>query len=153
MLIGTVCLGSARFVAVTTTSSRAPGAGAGASCACAPWIAANIAAAIGACRSSVGRPERSGVRVRASFLNRLRCIWSPLYVVESAVASEWCQRRCVRVGIQHRPEGGLERLEPGLEMPPLLEPLTEDRLAHLLGARGAHGALVLVETQALLLEW
>src|ERR1700720_3417638 len=40
---------------------------------------------------------------------------------------------------------GFEGLEPGLEVPPLLDPLPVDGLPHLLGTRGPDTALGLVE--------
>ena len=58
----------------------------------------------------------------------------------------------IAVAGQRIAERALERLEPGLEVLPLLEPLAKDRLAHLLGAGGAHAALGLVELDALRLE-
>src|SRR5271154_5821636 len=45
-----------------------------------------------------------------------------------------------------------ERLQPSLEMLPLIESVPIKRLAHLLGARRANAALGLVELQALRFE-
>src|SRR6516162_2432430 len=50
------------------------------------------------------------------------------------------------------PERALQRLEPRREILPLVEALAIDRLSHLLGARRAHAAPVLVERYALRLE-
>src|SRR6202034_2118763 len=49
---------------------------------------------------------------------------------------------------EDRAEICFERIQPWLEVSPLFKPLAEDRPAHLLGARRAYRALVLVEAQA-----
>src|ERR1700728_826380 len=46
----------------------------------------------------------------------------------------------------------LERSQPRLEIPPLVETFLEDRPPHLLGAGRAHAALILPELQARGLE-
>src|SRR3974390_2509969 len=46
------------------------------------------------------------------------------------------------------PERLPERSEPGLKVPPLVEALLVNRLAHLLGTRGPDAALRLVELEA-----
>jgi len=56
---------------------------------------------------------------------------------------------CVAVVLERITEGVLQRLEPGSEIPPLIESLTIDGLANLLRAGSAHAALRLVEHQAL----
>src|SRR5580700_11681529 len=60
--------------------------------------------------------------------------------------------RRLRVGVENGTESGLQRLEPRLVVSPVFKRIAENGLTNLLGARGAHGALVLVEPQASLLE-
>ena len=43
-----------------------------------------------------------------------------------------------RIASQRGPERGLQRIEPGLVVPPMIHAVAKDRLAHLLGAGGAH---------------
>src|ERR1700676_125171 len=45
-------------------------------------------------------------------------------------------------------KGDFKRLEPGLEMLPLIETLAKDGLANLLGTRGSHASQGLVELDA-----
>src|SRR5690242_21853883 len=49
---------------------------------------------------------------------------------------------------QNISQGPLERIEPRLIMTPVVHRLAKNRLAHLLGACGTHGAVILVEAQA-----
>ena len=68
----------------------------------------------------------------------------PIWLHASEAVNGWW-----RLGGCKLPEGVPQRREPGLEMPPLVEALREDGLAHLFGACGAHAALGLVEFDAL----
>src|SRR5216683_2022482 len=52
-----------------------------------------------------------------------------------------------------RPQHVLQRLEPRLEMAPLVEPILEDGLTDLLGACSSHAAPRLVVLEALRLEF
>src|SRR5206468_3731059 len=54
----------------------------------------------------------------------------------------------VRVSCGCLAQGSFQRPEPRFVMPPVIDPLAEDRLADLLRARGAHGAVVFMEAQA-----
>src|SRR5262245_36219494 len=60
--------------------------------------------------------------------------------------------RYVRIVLEHGAERAFQRVQPGLVIPPVIDSLAIDRLAHLLRAGGAHGALVLVEPQTALVE-
>ncbi len=57
-----------------------------------------------------------------------------------------------RITQQHRSQGLLERLEPRLVMLPVIDTITINRLAHLLGTGSAHSAVVFVKTQTALIE-
>src|SRR5437588_13123420 len=56
--------------------------------------------------------------------------------------------RALQSAGQEVPQHAFERPEPGLEAPPLIDPLFIYRLANLLGARGAHAAIRPVELDA-----
>src|ERR1700733_3497040 len=60
--------------------------------------------------------------------------------------------RHVRIGIPPRAERSFERTEPGLEVPPMIHSVPENRPPHLLRTRGTHRALVLIKAQALVFE-
>src|SRR5437868_8180183 len=78
------------------------------------------------------------------------CLVSPLVASQAARAAE-CARRG-RVCSEHLTERALQRAEPGLIVAPVIDTLAKDRLAHLLRAGSAHGAIVLVKTQTPLIE-
>ena len=63
-----------------------------------------------------------------------------------------CQRWRCGVSVEHGTERGLERVEPGFVVPPVVECVPENRLAHLFGTRRADRTFVLVEAQASGLE-
>src|SRR5581483_10540041 len=105
------------------------------------------------CRS---RADVPGPFTVSSLRRRLRvivvapsCLALRASVCHGAVDSK--RRRC-GIAFQDRPERLPQRSEPIVVLPPLLERVPEDGLAHLLGAGRAHGALILVEPQARLLE-
>src|SRR5207342_1438838 len=60
--------------------------------------------------------------------------------------------RYCRIRIEHRSERVFQRTEPMFEMAPVVDALLVDRFADLFGTGGPHRAIVLEETQALLLE-
>src|SRR5262249_22039855 len=96
----------------------------------------------------------SASRHRLTLLSYLCCL-SPSsledmpFVPACKLSTTHC---CLRVGGQYRPQCGLQRIEPRLVVAPVLDPFAENRLANLLGAGGAHRALVLIEAQARRLE-
>src|SRR5258708_12794624 len=57
-----------------------------------------------------------------------------------------------RVLIEQGARAWLQGIEPGVVVAPVFEPLVEDRLAYLLGARRAYRTRVLVEPEAPRLE-
>src|SRR5690242_605364 len=53
-----------------------------------------------------------------------------------------------RVPLQYRPQGRLQRLQPGRITTPVIHGIVVDRLAHLLRTRRAYGPAVIEEPQA-----
>src|SRR5579864_1464173 len=94
-----------------------------------PAAGAAVAAAAAACAS--GRPQQC--------LNFL-----PLAHGQGSLRPGLMLLPVVAVAAQCIPERALQRLEPRRKIPPLVQALAIDRLAHLLGARRAHAAPVLV---------
>src|SRR5260370_41940604 len=54
----------------------------------------------------------------------------------------------IAITVERVAKGNFKRLEPGLEMLPLIETLAIDGLANLLGTRGAHASHGLMELDA-----
>src|ERR1700682_1062918 len=111
---------------------------------------------------ATGMPVRVSARRltawRTNFLRRLRVMSrSPVVIVEPACSLTGHAVRChicrhLRIGGQHGTQRGLQRLEPGLVVPPVVHALAENGLADLLGARGTHGPLIVVEPEASLFD-
>src|ERR1700730_8574729 len=55
----------------------------------------------------------------------------------------------IAITVERVPQSDFKRLEPGLEILPLIETLAIDGLANLLGARGSHASHRLMELDAL----
>ena len=161
MLIGTSCRFSARFCAVTMTSSSVV-------VSCAEQRRAGEREKDGGGDGGAGRGETAD----AFGMDNRHChspVMGPVCDRDydesrnnakpaGNDASRLAQRRTpqaaghVRVRGEHGTECGLERTQPGFVVPPLLDAVPVDGLADLLGARRAHRTLVLEEAQAARLE-
>src|SRR3569832_663099 len=155
MLIGTFWIDSSRFCAVTTTSRT-----------CVLSLLSSAAKAADAATSIV-EPNRLAVSVRPArpkLMTRYSVIHTPPVsagLFGPAVASSDLRPhaaslnsrpRRLRIGFQDRSQRGLQRVEPGFVVFPVVEAFAEDRAADLLGAGRPDRALVLVETKAVRLD-
>src|SRR5579863_4358213 len=151
MLTGTSCRFSVRFCAVTTTSCKAPEDVSGASAAYRRGTAAMMAAAIGARRSNIGPNARCvGPPAFFNLRSRLRCMRSPLDLCcrrKVGRGNQFSKFGRLRISIQHGAQSGLKWPEPGFKLSPLLHARPVDGRTHLLGARGPHRTLILIEPQ------
>src|SRR5688572_12351403 len=145
MLIGTSCRFSARFCAVTMTFSSTSVR----SCAIVGDIATTAAANGTLAAARYLRPD-----ARLSLRCRLRVIGLSPFVMHKSVSERQSasKLRYVRIVLQDGAERAFQRPEPRFVVHPVIDGLAIDRAAHLLGAGGAHGSLVLIEPQAARVE-
>src|SRR3954466_9931404 len=156
MLIGTFCAVSWRLLAVTTTSSRPPEF----SGCCAwttvapvsmapasgiPWVTAS------ARRECSRRIFRRLARVMISSPIVGGAVPAPCAAKSKPAAGE-SKLRHRRVALEHGSQRLFQRPEPRFVVAPVIDALLENGPSHLLRARRAHGARVLVKAQHALFE-
>src|SRR5256885_400067 len=121
-------------------------------------MAAMIAAAMGArLEHQASAAQRAPQAVAALQFSRSTALHDLSPFIAFAELNQMSSRlsvhvRYVRIRLQYRSQCLFKWREPRLVAAPLVHPIAEDRRAHLLGARRAHRALVLVEAQTGRLE-
>ena len=74
--------------------------------------------------------------------------WQKCNLGQRRARLRFLHHRGFGVARNNRSQNIAQRGKPGLEIPPLFHAIAENGPANLLGTRGAHGAVVLIEAQA-----